>query len=578
MNPASRFGSSLRRILRRHTAIAACLELALVPLLGGLVLVGLGVTLWTQPHTPDSEFYFTLAAFGNDVTRDAVETSYFWTRLGVILPLRGLISAFGVEGGYRIWHLALLAIALMPSYLVIRRLFGRLAAAGGASFILLNLVFLSVIGNPYVTSAVVPLLIAECALLASAVLEHSPRMRARYFLLAGATAGWIAACNQLAAILAVLLYTVSLMYVPRGALRKNLSNLAAACWAAASVFLVFVFIGAMVFPEYNWWTTTRYWLGVLKPDDYHSDNLTWLWTNPALLVPLVPTLTLLIVRVPREGTVRSATALVGTQAGAGILFGIWYQFVTGGGFLEFQAYSPYLWGPGLLAGAVLVGMLVERCEMRVVGLVGVLAGLLGGAWVTVGDGFRLLPWGGLLAAVALATTVTALGVGSSRQRLLMPIACLTLPFVVQYLQSGTPKVAGLKFGRVEYNAVLRGHDYRSQYMQNLNIARWVLAQNDLKRYMVWTSDLAIASPAAMFFFGPNSAAFYSTLEPQAAAGIKSRRPAHVIMFAHQASELDDIRRNLRMVVRSASPGPCSVFAGADDTAEVHVCVSRVSVK
>ena len=184
----------------RHPATATILELALVPVVAWLVLLSLGVTLWTKPFTPDTEFYFTLAAFGSDITDHAVQSAYYWTRVGVVVPLRGLISVFGVDRGYGIWHFTLIGVALVPSYDLIRRLMGRVAAIAGALFILLNLVFLTAIGNPYVTSAIVPLFIAECALLAGAATATTRRRRTVCLALVGVCVGWIVACNQLAAV------------------------------------------------------------------------------------------------------------------------------------------------------------------------------------------------------------------------------------------------------------------------------------------------------------------------------------------------------------------------------------------
>ena len=129
------------------------------------MLFVLGVSLWTQPQTPDSEFYLTLAMFGDDITDHVVNPAYYWTRVGVVVPLRLFVHAFGLEGGYWVWHLVLLAVALIPAYELVRRIIGRVAATAAGGFILLNLVFLTVLGNPYVTSAVVPLLVAECAAL-----------------------------------------------------------------------------------------------------------------------------------------------------------------------------------------------------------------------------------------------------------------------------------------------------------------------------------------------------------------------------------------------------------------------------
>ena len=55
-----------------------------------------GSERWAGLDTPDSSFYATLALFGDDVTDRAVETSYYWTRLGYIGPVRLLTGILGL--------------------------------------------------------------------------------------------------------------------------------------------------------------------------------------------------------------------------------------------------------------------------------------------------------------------------------------------------------------------------------------------------------------------------------------------------------------------------------------------------
>ena len=567
---------AVARVASRHSTTAMVVELALVPVVACLVLLALGVTLWTKPLTPDSEFYFTLGAFGSDVTDGAAQAAYYWTRVGVVVPLRGLISAFGVDWGYRIWHFVLIGVALAPSYDLIRRLVGRVAAIAGALFILLNLVFLTTLGNTYVTSAIVPLFIAECALLAAAVTATTRRRRTVSLALVGVCVGWVAACNQLAVILALGLALVGIIAIPRNELRRTIGAIGAAAWAAASIFLAFVFLGSIVFPKFNWWETTRFWTGLLKLSDYHSDDLTWLWTNPALLVPVLLAIGVAALGLKERGPMQPVLMLTGLLTGVGIAFGAWYQFVADAGFLEFQAYSPYLWGPALTAGAVGVGILVKRSAPAPLGLAIIAAGLFAGAWFPVGDGIRLWPLGILLALTAVVLMALVNGSRTEIARFLVPAACFLVPFVVQYLQSATGNPAGLKFARAEYHAVLRGNDFHAEYMQDLAVARWVLAQPGLRKYMVWTANSGLGGSGAMLFLGPNSVSLDSTITPQGTVVTRAIAPSHIILLGQTEIQLDQIRRTLRTVATKVTPGPCKLFLRKNATFDVRACVARVT--
>lgn len=559
----------------RHRG-AGVLELALVPIAAWLVLAALRVSLWTQPHTPDSEFYFTLAVFGDEVTDPAVESAYYWTRVGVVVPLRGLISVFGVEGGYAVWHLLLIAVALVPMYELVKRLLSRPAAIGAALFVLLNLVFLTTVGNTYVSSTVVPLLIAESALLVGAATATSRTRRTVSVLLAGVCVGWIVACNQLALILAVCVAAAGLIAIPRKHWKNSITGVLAAAWAAASVFLALVFAGAIVFPRFNWWATTRHWVDVLKVSDYHSADLAWLRTNPALLVPVILAAGAVVLGLRRaDDPVRKALRVSGLLGFVGIGFGLWYQFVAKAGFLEFQAYSPFLWGTALPAGGLAVGAIVTAARRSAAAALLAGVAMVGGAWVPLGDGFDLWPIGVLAGSVALATIVLV-GAPSSRAALIAPLAaCAVLPVVVQTLQAATPRSVVLKYARVDYAAVLRGDDFRADHRQDVAVARWVLGQPNIRKFMVWTSSPGLGSSGAMLFLGPNSASLWAEITPQGRQYVQAARPSHIIMITQNAAEMAQVRAGVNSLATTLTDGPCRVFPREGQDFDVRVCIAGV---
>ena len=61
----------------------------------GTLFTGLISERWAGLDTPDSSFYASLGLFGDEVTDRAPFPSYYWTRLGVIAPVRALTEVFG---------------------------------------------------------------------------------------------------------------------------------------------------------------------------------------------------------------------------------------------------------------------------------------------------------------------------------------------------------------------------------------------------------------------------------------------------------------------------------------------------
>ena len=206
----------------------------------------------------------------------------------------------------------------------------------------------------------------------------------------------------------------------------------------------------------------------------------------------------------------------------------------------------------------------------------VAAGLFAGAWFPVGDGIRLWPVGILLALTTVVSMVLVSRPPTKIERFLVPAACFLVPFSVQYLQSATGEPAGLKFARAEYSAVIRGNDFHAEYMQDLAVARWVLSQTGVQKYMVWTANPGLGGSGAMFFLGPNSVSLDYTITPQGTVFMRAIAPSHIILLGQTEAQLDQIRRTLRTVATTATSGPCKSFVRENPTFVVRACVSRVT--
>ena len=168
--------------------------------LGITVFTGLlsGSEQWAGLDTPDSSFYNTLALHGSEVTDRAPETSYYWTRLGYIVPVRLLTTVFGPFPGFAIYRMLLLLIIVASIYLAVRTFTRIPAGVALTTLASLSTVVLAYLGNTYLTGSV---LAGTALLIACGIQGSGPRWHWPWAVLAGATLGWLAMVNPYGAIL-----------------------------------------------------------------------------------------------------------------------------------------------------------------------------------------------------------------------------------------------------------------------------------------------------------------------------------------------------------------------------------------
>ena len=104
---------------------------------------------WSGLDTPDSSFYASLGVFGDEVTDRAYDNSYYWTRLGYIVPVRLLTGAVGTWPGFAVVPHPPARRHRGRHLLVMRRYTCRPSAAFVALVTSLSTVVLGYLGNPY---------------------------------------------------------------------------------------------------------------------------------------------------------------------------------------------------------------------------------------------------------------------------------------------------------------------------------------------------------------------------------------------------------------------------------------------
>ncbi len=170
------------------------LDAGLVFLIAGFAAFLSGAQRWTGFNSPDSEFYASLALFGDDVAGRAIDPAYTTTRLGYIAPVRLLTSLLGPWAGFATWRFLLILVIVGAVYGLVRLASVRPLAVIASALAALNTVVLSFVGNTYLTGTLLAGVLALLLVGAWRALGH-PHPSWLPALLSGALLAWLAMVN-----------------------------------------------------------------------------------------------------------------------------------------------------------------------------------------------------------------------------------------------------------------------------------------------------------------------------------------------------------------------------------------------
>ncbi|MCX6424319.1 MAG: hypothetical protein NTV96_07165 [Actinobacteria bacterium] len=319
-----------------------------------------GSRQWVGFNSPDSEFYASLALFGNEVTDRAIDPAYFWTRLGFIAPVRGLTSLLGPWAGFALWRFLLIALIAASLYWLIRQVSSRKLASVIALFAALNTMVLSYVGNPYLTGTILAATLLFIAL-GTWCTFGTPRISWLPAFISGATAAWLLMLNPYACFLALSMWVgirlVGVYVAHTDRWRALLFDTVAAIAGFAVSLLMFIALGLLLFPGLNWVSTYLYWNGRLDYTDFISDPTIWA-SDIALLVPLSALVIATISAITTRGDRWAVTAVV--IASTNIAFTAIYYALVPGPWLEAPHYIAKLWPGSLAAIGLAAAALLQR--------------------------------------------------------------------------------------------------------------------------------------------------------------------------------------------------------------------------
>jgi hypothetical protein len=546
----------LRRVLR--SPLLEALALLLSPL---AAFFGLHVARMVRPDMIDPFLYTAYSQNGRDLIARYGDHLYYWVRLGFLLPARAAYLAAGAVPGFYLLRYTLALVAVVPAYVLFRRLHGRAAGALAVVVALSSPVVLHAWGTDYPDSAAVSYLLAGTACLVMPA--SSRRGRLLWVTLAGVSFS-LALHSQV--ISAPLIAAAVLAYAAVNLRREPLAvllHLAIMALCAAAVTAGLAALAQRVFGSGDIIAPTldaaRHFQTPREVAKWHSSNWRWVLNDPYLLVPPVVVGGWLLARLGRLREHASAAELTVVVALAlQSLAYTWLQFFGRSATLEYYFYSSMLWpGVCLVTAFLLValcGPLLRRAAAAALAVALVAALPLLITQFRAALHFDLVPVGALVVAGVLALVLL--------WRLLpgnLAVAAVAVGLVVSGCYAlttakplGTPRLQGqTKLPQVRYDTVLAGdgrdevETYRVASQLHLVVPPARFRGDDLMLWYPPSQGNQMNEPAAQYLWHINSLReTMPRLVPSDAKLLRRRHPGLLVLLSATGAELPGAVRSL----------------------------------
>jgi hypothetical protein len=372
-----------------------------------LVVWPLRAQLWAPAYWIDPYLHTAVVQHGRDLLDRYGADNRQFARVGFTVPGRLFNLVFGDVGGYLAFRYFLALVAVVPAYLLFRRLCGRAAGAVAVVAMLANPVVLLAWGSDYGDCSAVSYLVAgTCCLVMPAA---SPRRRGAWVTLAGVALSLALHSMFVTLPLVGALVLAHAALTARRSRREALTQLGLLAGVLVVTTGVLVLMAKLLFGAGDILTPTwAAYQGLRMPDQvmrWHSPSGRWALQDPHLLVPPAAIAAWAAARWRRGAPVAELTVVL-AAALQSLAYG-YLQFLNTEQTLEFYLYLSLLWPAVVLVSAFAVVAVAER-----------LLGSVWTAWVPATlvllaplalHPFRerlvfRVPWLGLLLAAALLAT------------------------------------------------------------------------------------------------------------------------------------------------------------------------------
>jgi len=303
-------------------------------------------------------------------------------RVGFLVPGRTAYLAFGAVGGFFAWRYVLALVAVVPLYVLAKRLYGRWAGFAAVAVVMASPVFVTAWGTDYPDSAAISYLLGGLGALA---MPATPRRRPYWLVLAGSLltlAVWSHAAAVPLGAAMVLSYAAVRLRRSRDHLARDAAVLAGSAVAVTGLLSLFswLLLGQANFVTPTW-QALRYLDTPAQERLWHSANWHWVLYDPWLLVPPAALAAFAVVFARRAKKVGTPQLVVGLASLLALGAAALLQFAGHVQMLEMAFFSSLLWS----FVAVLVALTLAELAAPFVALTG-------GPRRHRGPGRSRLPW------------------------------------------------------------------------------------------------------------------------------------------------------------------------------------------
>jgi len=286
-------------------------------------------------------------------------------RVGFLVPARVSYLLFGAVRGFFVFRYVLCLVAIVPSYMLVRRLYGRAAGAVVVIILMSSPVLVNAWGTDYPDSAVVSYLTGGLACLAMPCRDN----RRPAWLAIAATLFTAAVWSHIspAPIVAALMGVYLVVGLVRFR-RRLLKDAIVLAVTAAVVTGALMVASGVLFGLFDYIVPTGkaidYLNSPLNVHIYHSTNARWILVRPYLLVPVAVMAAFVAVFARRLRDIPTPQLLIGLAGVAEVATFVFLQFFLHAEVLEYYFFSSSLWGVACLTLAITLSALAQPLFKR----------------------------------------------------------------------------------------------------------------------------------------------------------------------------------------------------------------------
>lgn len=362
------------RVAAASDHMAAALETIAVLASPAFLYVVLRLRGMAPPQLPDPSMHTTFILEPHDIfaryqalftpsarLREAA-------RVGFLVPARLTYELFGAVPGFFAYRYLLALVAIVPLYLLLKKLYGRWAGFVGIAVVMSSPVVVTAWGTDYPDSAALSYLTGGIAALALSY--ESQRWRRGWLAVAGSLftmAVWSHGASVPLVAATIVVYLGVRLRRERGFLGRDVALLAASAILITGLLAI---CSKLLLGQFNFITPTVKSAIVLSRSSElrfsHSASWSWAPYDPYLLVPLAILVSYFVLIARRWRNVSTTQLFVGLTGALQLATFAFLQFLGSFQALEMHYFSSTLWS----SVNIMLAMTVAELARPIVGLRG----------------------------------------------------------------------------------------------------------------------------------------------------------------------------------------------------------------